>query len=78
MLEKLETDNGNTRYERFINVRTLAELLNQLPEDTFVLTNRIGNLVIFEQTEVLGYIDLGKESIELFDTSESTVETIRT
>lgn len=78
MLEKLDTGDGSIRYERYINVRTLADLLNQLPENNFVLTNRIGNLVIFEQAEVLGYIDLGNEKIELFDTSESQAETIRT
>lgn len=67
MLKKLEMEDGTIRYERHINAHKLAELLNSLPQTNMVLTNIVGNLIIYEPENIVGYIDIGNEDIKTFD-----------
>jgi hypothetical protein len=53
---------------KFVRIHKLVELLSQIPEEYYVATNPLGNLVILKgpDLEYVGYIDLGSEMVDLF------------
>ena len=48
--------------EKYITVKQMKEILNQLEDDWELLPNNVGNLSIFTtESESKGFIDIGEE-----------------
>lgn len=57
---------GEGRWCRRMEVRKLAEVLADLPDDATVELNAVGNLLVHVPDRDLGYIDLNSESYHPF------------
>lgn len=63
--------------DRFISVANLKIILEKLPQDFLVCTNRVGNLAVLDgQQEYRGYIDFWNEdggTLEMFEEKDGRV-----